>query len=90
MTVLVARSKIDHAQVGQSIGVVQSGTATCPVAALQSSVLTGSGPAVSITGDRCHRCTCSSAHVAGSATRPRLMNAASTMVTISSAGGGRS
>lgn len=36
MTVLVARSKTDQEQAGQSIGVVQTGTATCPVAALQS------------------------------------------------------
>ena len=36
MTVVVARSKTDQEQAGQSIGVVQTGTATCPVAALQS------------------------------------------------------
>ena len=35
MTVLVARSKTDQEQAGQSIG-VQTGTKTCPVAALQS------------------------------------------------------
>jgi integrase len=35
MTVLVARSKTVQEQAGQSIGVVQTGTATCPVATLQ-------------------------------------------------------
>ena len=36
MTVHVARSKTDQEQAGQSIGVVQTRTATCPAAALQS------------------------------------------------------